>query len=364
MKECTWQEVKNKVQSINLPEQEIKAANIVLFGVGRSGESAHKKLGNICHIVAFSDNNPKLWGGKINGIEIIEPCRLPQIDKAMIIIAMSDQQCCAAVKKQLDELNIKCITYAEYVIANHFAEFEMVYEQLLEDECSKSTYRNILMSHLEVDPEYLKTVFSTEQQYFALPEFNIPSAQEVFVDCGAYVGDAMEMYIFNRSGTFKKMYLFEPVPKTYQALSYRRERLLKEWALEEEQIIVEKKAVSAEDRIVAFTNETNKSSSNRIKEEAGDMDEAIQAVSLDHYFENMEDKPSFIKADIEGMEGDLIQGAEGIIRENRPLIAICAYHNIEDLYELPLKIKQLNGTYKMAVRHHMPNACETVLYCY
>ena len=103
---------------------------------------------------------------------------------------------------------------------------------------------------------------------------------------------------------------------------------------------------------------------NRIVDESKELCKEIQAVALDSFFENKQDKPTFIKADVEGSESDLIRGAEQIIRGNKPMIAICVYHQIEDLFEIPIRLKQLNPEYRMAVRHHMLNYHETVLYCY
>ena len=298
------------------------------------------------------------WGG----VKITNPANLLNIENLVVIITVTGSYC-PAIKKQLNEMHIKYITYAELVIANHFADFETVHSELLEDGFSKSTYRNIIMSYLETDVNYLKSVFA-RNQYFAIPEFNLSSTKEVFVDCGAFAGDTMENFINNRVGTFKKIYLFEPTEKTYKALGYRKERLLREWALEEEQIIVEKKAVSSQNKAIKFTSEINGDKSNRISTGKDDGSEEIQAVTLDSYFEAIKDKPTFIKADIEGAEGEMIQGAERIISEYKPMLAICVYHRIEDLYELPIKLKQLNSNYKMAIRHHMPNYYESVLYCY
>ena len=60
----------------------------------------------------------------------------------------------------------------------------------------------------------------------------------------------------------------------------------------------------------------------------------------------------------------MLKGAEELIRSGKPLLAICIYHRIEDLYEIPMLLKQFRPDYKMSIRHHMPNYYETVLYCY
>jgi FkbM family methyltransferase len=296
------------------------------------------------------------------GIKVIEPEKLTDIENLVVIITVGGQYY-TAIKQQLAGMHVKYFTYAEYVFSREFDKIETVYNTLLEDECSKRTYRNVIMSHLESDDEYLKAVY-VRNQYFELPEFNLISTHEVFVDCGAWAGDTLEIFINNRCGQFKKIYAFEPTEKAYQALCYRKERLLRENALEEEQIVTVKKAVSSENKSIMFQIDTKSSTSGYVLNGKDEKGEVIEAVSLDNYFEGTEDKPTFIKADIEGAEGELLRGAERIISENKPFIALCIYHRMEDLYELPLKVKQLNQEYKMAVRQHEPGYHETVLYCY
>lgn len=251
MMECTWKDLENKVRDIELSEKTLQAANIVLFGAGMNGEFACENLSRTYPITAFADNNPALWGKTLKGIRIIEPAALKQIDNLMVIITVTGSYY-TSIKTQLNVAGVRYITYAEYVIAKYFKEFETVHDRLLEDSLSQKTYRNILMSHLLNDAGLLKAV-SVRDQYFAIPEFTVPSGKEVFVDCGAYVGDTMEKYLFQKTGIFKRMYLFEPAEKMCCALNGRRERLIREWALEKGKIIIENKAVSDENKCIAFS---------------------------------------------------------------------------------------------------------------
>ena len=73
---------------------------------------------------------------------------------------------------------------------------------------------------------------------------------------------------------------------------------------------------------------------------------------------------TLIKADIQGMEMDLIEGAKNIIKNQKPKLAICAYHLPSDLYLLPKRIREINPDYRFALRSHSNNYSEMVLYCY
>lgn len=72
--------------------------------------------------------------------------------------------------------------------------------------------------------------------------------------------------------------------------------------------------------------------------------------------------PSFIKMDIEGSELMALDGLSKTIGKYRPTLAICAYHQPDDLWEIPLMIHSINDRYKIILRHHSYETTETVCY--
>lgn len=86
----------------------------------------------------------------------------------------------------------------------------------------------------------------------------------------------------------------------------------------------------------------------------------IEVTSLD---DTITGKVSFIKMDIKGSEIPALRGGERVIRENKPKLAVCVYHLEEDLWEIPLLIKQLAPEYKIYMRQHFEELdWETVCY--
>lgn len=47
---------------------------------------------------------------------------------------------------------------------------------------------------------------------------------------------------------------------------------------------------------------------------------------------------------------------------HKPKLAICIYHSAEDLWRIPIYIKQLVPEYKIYIRHHTDIQYETVCY--
>ncbi|MDA0067581.1 hypothetical protein OFS07_15080 [Brachyspira hyodysenteriae] len=70
--------------------------------------------------------------------------------------------------------------------------------------------------------------------------FVIQNPNEIFLDAGAFVGDTIEKFIYNTCATFKKIYGFEPGEKQFKAMKLRMNRLIEEWSINNENIILEK----------------------------------------------------------------------------------------------------------------------------
>lgn len=92
-----------------------------------------------------------------------------------------------------------------------------------------------------------------------------------------------------------------------------------------------------------------------------DCGSAIPVLSLDSTLSS--NPPNFIKMDIEGAEEQALLGAEKIIRQYHPTLAISIYHRHDDLWRLPQLIKNFYPDYELYIRHHFWGPWETVLYC-
>jgi hypothetical protein len=88
---------------------------------------------------------------------------------------------------------------------------------------------------------------------------------------------------------------------------------------------------------------------------------ALQCVSLDEAIPTF--APNLIKMDIEGAEIEAIKGAERIINEYHPGLAISVYHKPEHLWEIPLLMEHLiPNSYRYHLRSHGFNDFDIVLY--
>ena len=69
-----------------------------------------------------------------------------------------------------------------------------------------------------------------------------------------------------------------------------------------------------------------------------------------------------MKADVESYEYQVLRGAEKTIRNFKPKLIICLYHNTFDFVQIPLMVKKMNPEYKIYVRQHADTWYDTIMY--
>lgn len=80
--------------------------------------------------------------------------------------------------------------------------------------------------------------------------------------------------------------------------------------------------------------------------------ETARIITLDSYVrEKNISSVDFIKLDVEGAELDVIIGARTTIARFKPILAISAYHKLEDFHVLMKCIKSIRPDYEFALRH-------------
>ncbi|WP_108838983.1 FkbM family methyltransferase [Tateyamaria sp. Alg231-49] len=70
----------------------------------------------------------------------------------------------------------------------------------------------------------------------------------------------------------------------------------------------------------------------------------------------------YIKMDIEGAELAALKGAKRILERDRPTLAICVYHKLEDFHTIPSYIDGLGLGYEFYLQHGTLHNDETVLF--
>ena len=319
---------------------------IGIYGAGQYGEILYKVISKYEKINFFVD---KYKSGYLFNIPIIPINKIPKNAKVYNSVATYEDDVLKEVnaikftdtlKKYpqiIDEFkNEKYLWLSGKLLDDKLIEVK----KLLKDEISINFFDKWVKFRKTFDMKYYPyPTNSLKDQYF-IEEFKYSKR---FVDCGAYVGDSASKYFkLNSRGMCIS---FEPDPKNL-------EKLNKE--LKNKNALIYPLGVYGKTDILKFNPLGSGGSFN----EDGDLEVAV--TSLDETIYNF--KPDYIKMDIEGAEKEALLGAKNIIKDFSPKLAISIYHKAEDLWEIPLLIKDINPKYEFKIRCHNHLCLETILY--
>ena len=241
--------------------------------------------------------------------------------------------------------------------------YENLKTKIFKDERSKEVLGGIILAMLTGNEKFCAEVMEINQ-YFCLPPF-LNTGSEIFIDAGAYVGDTVEKFIWANNGGFKQIYAFEPGPKQFEALTARKERLVKEWALKSDSITIINGGLAEKEGYASLIFDEKHLLGTTLNEKTeANLDNKIKLYSLDSFLSSNYSKGTFLKSDIEGMEMSMMHGAKGTIERNKPKMALSTYHEPDDLFEIIDFVTNLVSEYRLALRHHSPMLMDTTLYCW
>ena len=215
--------------------------------------------------------------------------------------------------------------------------FEKMY-QSLEDYRSKKIFYAILNNWYNYDFINLEQVMEKcFSHYFDLDI--IPSCQEeVFVDLGAFTGDTIKDFIGIYGDNYKKIYAYEMTEQSMQELKENLKNVPR--------IIYKQKAVADELGLGKIKAHEISTSSNQLEiTEVGE----LEVTSLD---DDINEKITILKMDIEGSELKALKGAENHIIKDKPKLLLSVYHGYEELLTLWEYLEKLNLSYHYYLRYY------------
>lgn len=313
----------NKV-TINLDD------DYVIWGAGVIGERVLEKLKlmGITPLRFVDDINTDRWDQEISGIGIVSLSYAKTVFSNATYVLSSGYNHKIVPKTD----GLKYIHYEELFYGGNEENITKAF-YLLEDEESKKEYL-FRLDYLN-NPE-VKLKPEEERYCFKMKE------GEIIIDGGAYDGDSIRVF---KKYKPQKIYAFEPDPKNFVGLwtntLYIGNTLIFPFAL--------------------YSNTGNigfNAKGNTYSLVGGST--TVQSIAIDSMI--LLNKISRIKLDIEGSEKEALRGAKKTIKKDRPILAVCAYHRIEDLWEIPLLIHNIVPDYKFYLRRYDDMAWDGVCY--
>ncbi len=229
--------------------------------------------------------------------------------------------------------NYQVIENRVSALVNHWEDLQWLYDAL-GDYRSKLVLCNMLYSWLTFDPHMIVNMRENNfKDYYDLDLLQCDE-NEVIVDLGAYTGDSVLDYI-ESYGAYKKIYCYEISKKN----AIEAEKNLSQY--ENIQLII--KGVG-EKKGIMYVDEMGSSSQCSENETSG---AEVEVVTLD---DDIKEKVTLIKMDIEGAEQSALKGCRRHIIEEKPKLLVCVYHNNEDIWKIPKMIMDMRQDYKLYLR--------------
>lgn len=346
---------------------------IVLYGAGNLGALTLRNLRQVgVNPIAFADDTPEKQGQIINGIPVMSAAGAVDRfgDKLVFVVTiMNPKLRFLDARKRLKSLTTQPV-YSFLHVAHLYPEAFLPYYQfelpklvqgkakdilagfdLWTDEESRRQFIAHIKFRLCLDHKVLPR--NPDQGYLPRELFPRLPADTVFVDCGAYDGDTIRQFLSQQNYSFGKIYAFEPDEKNCDRLRDYANSLGKEMA---SRIKVFNAAVGNERKKVGF-NATGDMSASFTESGAN----LVEVLPLD---EVIEAGPAaiFLKFDVEGAELEALEGAQKLIRDSRPIIALSVYHKPDDLWQLPIKLNTMAPGYRFFLRTQGEDGMDVICY--
>lgn len=337
------------------------AKRVVIWGMGNAGRLTRQGMNTLgAENLVFTgnfigDSNTRTYCES----PVIFPNELRRSD--YVLIACNPKY---SVEQELKQACITCdyidpeffmyvssLSEMKKKLTNNKEKIDKVYE-LIEDERSKEIFYKVLLHRFTCNLRLIQDIYE-ENQYFG--NRIVKSINGYFVDCGAYNGDTLKRFLKqeNRDAD-AKYYAFEADKNNYDQLC----AFVNENSLQGVECF--KLGVWNRHEQLCFANGIDNMSGGFTNTMADHMDLMMDVDSLDHVLQGR--RVDMIAMDIEGSELNALEGAQELIKDQRPMLAISAYHKLEHLWEIPLYMNSLSSDYQIYFAHHRWNMHDTVCY--
>lgn len=325
----------------------------ILFGAGAAGRYALKFLREQGQeILCFADNHK--GGDILEGVVVLGPelAAKNNPDATWIACAIS-RPAALEIRAQIKQMGVKTRPLWECIPVFHGLppqEARDSISHICGDVDSMLVFNDQCIFRKNTDYDAQDTPTPCSEIYF--PDFITHLDGEVFFDCGACDGDTVELFL-GKWEKYKYIVAFEPDRENYKNLA---DKAKNNWSMQSVPYAVGDK----NDRVGFISNGDYSSHIG----EAEDVNSVV-CVKLDDYVDANSLRippPTYIKMDIESYEPEALWGARKTIKEYSPVLAICAYHTSDHIWQIPLLIHAINPTYKLFFRRYAEGAWEIVWY--
>jgi len=351
--EILWNQVNQ--MKVCLKKLQDEAKPVILYGASLCGKMYLNILQqNFIDVQCFCDDDKKKQGTNFCGLPVLPLEGCPQ--GGHILISSFGPQKLYERLQVLDKALAERVIWTDFYLWENGMDYYTYYMEheeeiwkaylLLADEKSKKVFRNLLQYKISRDRHLIEEIKDDVLLQYFDPAIVHFGTKDIFLDLGAYNGDTVQAF-FSHAKEYKKIVALEPDGCNFRKLLENTKNI--------KNVYCYPYGVSQQDGVIKFNESFNWTSA---ADENGNTE--IKVCSVDSLLRG--DAATFIKADIEGMEAQMLMGAKETIQTYHPTLAIAAYHKKEDIFSLLHLLHSYYGKYKFYMRHYTDMPIDTVLY--
>lgn len=220
---------------------------------------------------------------------------------------------------------------------------------LFHDDASRALYDQTVYAHATGDYSGCQPLERPLGEQYFPSDVPLSKGYRRFVDCGGYIGDTVES-LLRHTKSIEACAVFEPDCRNYAAMTETLAHLHGHIG----QRFLFPCAVGGGAEMRGFSAGTGSGALSASGESV------VQTVSLDMAVPDFH--PTMIKMDIEGAELSALRGARELIQCNHPDLAVCTYHAVNHIWDIPLLLDSWDLGYRFFLRTYNAYTMETVLY--
>jgi len=189
----------------------------------------------------------------------------------------------------------------------------------------------------------VESFYKRNWHYYQIPQTTVTN-EDIVIDCGAAEG----LFGFLVVDRCEKLFLIEPLPVFCKAMekTFERNKSVKilPFALSDKEMTAQ-----------ILENDISSSLS------YGNTGTEVNVTTLDKLFYEKEEKITYIKIDLEGYDYKALLGAEKLIRENKPKIAVTTYHNFHHAEDISAYLKSMVPEYNILTKGIYPGTSSPIM---
>lgn len=244
----------------------------------------------------------------------------------------------------VDAQNNSLINNRIDTLKDNVSKFEWLYDHL-EDSLSRRSLNALIKSWLTFSmKEALDVSLYTAQNVVANTDIFPFYDNEVFVDCGAYIGDTVADFVNEINRSYRAIYTYEISAPTVDIMKKNLQGL--------QNVIYNVKGVSDQKGELGLAGTHGPFLGNRLIDGEG-----INKVPIVRLDDDIQEPITFLKIDVEGLDKQAIVGAKEQIARHHPKMHIDTYHKLADIVDVPALIHSIDPTYRFYLR--LTNSIET-----